>query len=261
MKMRNLLAIVLLLSAAEVSADVITVAPGEDLQEAIDLAVDGDVIQLEAGDYYRYNGHEIQGKSITIRGVVGSDGIPLSRFPNPGRPCFEITDLGQDDDCARLENLLFDGGVGNGHGWMLTIDANVVVTRCHFQDWSGFAGSPVMILTDPGDSTTVFVDCIIGEDTDSWNQSAPAFIFNFERSTLHLVDCRIEPGRYPAVIGGFRTDPIERGDVDGDGDVDTQDLEVLRERLGTCVGDLNMDGEVSGADLGLVLTLYGRICP
>ena len=50
------------------------------------------------------------------------------------------------------------------------------------------------------------------------------------------------------------------GDMDGDGDADEVDYALLGDQLGICVGDLNLDGEVGGADVGLLLGAWG-LCP
>jgi hypothetical protein len=55
------------------------------------------------------------------------------------------------------------------------------------------------------------------------------------------------------------------GDLDGDGSVGGADLGLLLGAWGACpgtpcLGDLNLDGEVNGADLGLLLGQWGP-CP
>ncbi|MCZ6651493.1 MAG: hypothetical protein O7D91_00475 [Planctomycetota bacterium] len=51
-----------------------------------------------------------------------------------------------------------------------------------------------------------------------------------------------------------------RGDLDGDGTVDSGDLAILLGNWGSCEGcpaDLNCDGEVDGADLAILLGNWG----
>ena len=51
-----------------------------------------------------------------------------------------------------------------------------------------------------------------------------------------------------------------RGDFNCDGVFDDDDYLAIRQDLGICAGDLNLDGVVDGADLGLLFTGWGR-CP
>jgi hypothetical protein len=53
------------------------------------------------------------------------------------------------------------------------------------------------------------------------------------------------------------------GDLNDDGNVNGADFGVMLAEWGACAGcggDLNMDGEVSGADVGLLLSVWGE-CP
>ena len=50
------------------------------------------------------------------------------------------------------------------------------------------------------------------------------------------------------------------GDMDGDGDADQVDWELLGVELGICLGDINGDGQVDAADLGLLIGAWG-LCP
>ena len=51
------------------------------------------------------------------------------------------------------------------------------------------------------------------------------------------------------------------GDVDGDGDVDTNDLAQLRGSLGLCASDTDMDGDTDIEDLLDVVEGWGTTCP
>lgn len=48
------------------------------------------------------------------------------------------------------------------------------------------------------------------------------------------------------------------GDHDGDGDVDREDFLGIMTELGTCEGDINFDGYVDGADLGILISVWGQ---
>ena len=57
------------------------------------------------------------------------------------------------------------------------------------------------------------------------------------------------------------SDCIDDGDVNGDGDVDTNDLAQLRSSLGVCPHDTDMDGDTDIEDLLNVVAGWGTTCP
>lgn len=54
---------------------------------------------------------------------------------------------------------------------------------------------------------------------------------------------------------------LEEGDIDNDGDVDTDDLNDLHQALGICTSDIDHDGIVNIEDLLHVIEDWGTICP
>ena len=62
----------------------------------------------------------------------------------------------------------------------------------------------------------------------------------------------------------FLLTPIPLGDLNGDGCVDQADLGILLADWGCmsdCVGDLDSDGDTDQADLGILLAHWGEGCP
>ena len=85
--------------------------PGDQatIKAAIDAAVNGDVIQLEADTYYEGEVLSTQGKAITIRGVEGSDGTPLSIIDGANtHRVLQCTN--NETDTTVFENLVIQNG-------------------------------------------------------------------------------------------------------------------------------------------------------
>jgi len=73
-----------------------------------------------------------------------------------------------------------------------------------------------------------------------------------------LVEAGIDDVRIFGVSCGSASCP---GDLDGDGDVDSDDLGILLAAWGGAEADLDGDGVADSADLGLLLAAFGSACP
>ncbi|MDE0889649.1 MAG: hypothetical protein OSA40_09350 [Phycisphaerales bacterium] len=109
-----------------------------------------------------------------------------------------------------------------------------------------------LIASIPGDETTVSVfatSCSPGGAAELWTipdvGHNPPFGTTFSRLVVEWFLDRPKPG--------------EPGDLNGDGRVDAADLGLLLTAWGRCSGcsaDLDGDGQVGGSDLGLMIALW-----
>jgi polyhydroxybutyrate depolymerase len=109
-----------------------------------------------------------------------------------------------------------------------------------------------LIASIPGDETTVSVfatSCSPGGAAELWTIPGvghnPPFGTTFSRLVVEWFLDRPKPG--------------EPGDLNGDGRVDAADLGLLLVAWGRCSGcpaDLDGDGQVGGSDLGLMIALW-----
>ena len=83
------------------------------IQDAIDASSDGDVIQLQAGEYFEGEVIDTLGKAITILGVENSNGNPLSIID--GANAHRVLQcVGGEDDMTVFENLVIRNGNASG---------------------------------------------------------------------------------------------------------------------------------------------------
>ena len=102
----------------------------QPLQVQINLMVDGDVLDLSAGRTILQCPLQLGGRAITLRGAVGSDGLPITVLDGQGLTALLETGS-SDEGVLVLENIVFEGGAYPALD-IGAIDARVV--NCTFTD-------------------------------------------------------------------------------------------------------------------------------
>lgn len=119
--MRTILLCWALLTAVTTRAGTIPVPPGASIQDAIDRAEHGDVVDVAAGTFT--GDVDFTGKAITVRGagpttiVRGSGAGPVVRFTSGEGPA------------SVLDAVTITGGVAEQGGGILVLDASPTVQR------------------------------------------------------------------------------------------------------------------------------------
>ena len=152
-------------------ADTFDVPAGGDIQTVIDIAADGDLIQLEAGTYQPGSALSIDGKAITIRGALDGSGQPASVIDAQNAHRVFLIETGTDE--VNLENLQIVNGSPNateldssrGGGIYAPGNARLVTKSCWFTDNNAVIGGAFHCLGNQ--PRLVFTDCVFSDNEDS----------------------------------------------------------------------------------------------
>ena len=149
-----------LLLAGISTADTILVPSGGDIQAAINIMSDGDTIQLEAGTYLPDSTLDPNGKALTILGVAGKTGQPLSVIDGQGLILIIECSSGEDAGTV-FQNLDIRNSELNLPG-MSNVGSSPTVIDCTFFDNGG--GMRNTKGSSPTVSGCVFRENITGAD-------------------------------------------------------------------------------------------------
>jgi parallel beta-helix repeat protein len=146
--------------------------PGDyaTIQGAIDAAVDGDVINIASGEY-AVSGTvaDLQGKAITLRGASGpADDPTILRNTNSTAATVVISE--SEGGEATLEHLT----IRRGNPGILCESSSPTIRNCTIEQCEGrYRGGGMNLLN----SSAEIVDCIITDNTHTWNNSYSAGIY------------------------------------------------------------------------------------
>ncbi|NCF40357.1 MAG: hypothetical protein GWP75_09600 [Planctomycetia bacterium] len=205
------------------SAETITVcADGCDhtsINAAIATASDGDVIQLAAETYFEGEQIDTLGRAITLRGVLDKAGEPASVLDGAGAHRVLICQNGETSTTVFRDLVIQHGLVGG--------------------DFPENRGGGMY----NDSSSPTLTDCnFCGNTSGTGNRNVAGDAIDGSSSgNLLLLNCN-------------------EGDVNFDLAIDAGDLGYLLSRWSASSvlnADINRDGEVNGADLGLILDHFG----
>ena len=208
-------------ATAEAGSTTHNVRVNGDIQAAIDVASNGDTIQLAAGQYDITTTIDPGGKQVTSHGTVDGNGAPTSVLDG-GNPVGGTSGVrvlicqNGETSTTVFENLVIQNGVAAAGGGMSNNGSNPTLTNCNFcgnVDGSGF--------------NSISGDAINGSSSGN-NLLDAACVF---------------------------------GDINGDGVFNYADRAAMNIALGVCDADINGDGEVNGADMAFILSWWGPCIP
>ena len=285
---RSLTAVAASSIALAAHADTITVCLDgscdfTDPAAAVNAAAAGDTVQIAAGTYPLAATISVYGKNLTLRGAVDAQGRPATVLSGQGaRSVLNVLSVG---NLTRFENLVIANGRSDYGAGAFLRDAHPVFRNCRFTNNIARWGGGAMLLNPPCNLT--LVDCeLIGNSAG--NTQFPgqglAGAIAVQNNTLTLIGCTVTANSADGAGGAFLltnsgTVILESSRVCGNlapngaqvhlnaGGTVVEDLRSCVSSdcascpaTPACVGDINWDGAVTGADLGLLLSSWGT-CP
>jgi hypothetical protein len=255
-----------------------------DPAAAVDAAAAGDTVQLAAGTYPLAATIVMYGKNLTLRGAVDAQGRPATVLSGQGaRSVLNVLSV---SNLTRFENLVVTNGRSDYGGGVFLSGADPIFRNCRFTNniaaWRGGA----MLLSST--SRPTLVDCELTGNSAGNTQfpgQGSAGAISIQNNTLTLIGCTVTANSADGTGGAFLLtssgtvilessrvcgNPAPNGvqvHLNGGGGAVVEDpRSCVSDECGSCAttpactGDINWDGAVTGADLGLMLSSWGS-CP
>jgi len=247
---------------------VLSLGPASTIQNLIDnVVVDGDVIELEQGDYLVSSALNLKGLSITIRGAVDSKGDPLSRLIGVKRTGILVCSSNETSQTV-LEDLVVTNGDIDLGGGLLIIDSSPAIRRVRFvSNRASIFGGGVAIFGAP--SSPVFEECtvennlanLVGGGSLNGTSATPIYrdcLWSGNEAGLYGREMYNQVDSFPTLIDSLVSGCCgvvpPASYIDGGGNSVVLTCE-------DCVGDINCYGGVNAADLGVLLSAWGSDNP
>ena len=133
------------------------------IQDAIDAASDGDVIEIAAGTYNEFD-LSLQQKAITLRGATDTEGRPATTIDSLGQGTTVMSFNGEGADTV-IEHLVFTGAGDTNWAAVTMFHARPTVNNCTFRDNStgGIGGGVYNLNGAPS-----FTDCRFIDNAANW---------------------------------------------------------------------------------------------
>ena len=260
----------------QTQAEIITVCPDgscdfTSIQMAIDEAGSGDRIEIAAGTYRPRSTIQTDGKAITLFGDVDSSGEPSTILDGQGfRRVFRCDD--NETAATVIENLAFVNGRSSAGAGVRIDHSSPTFINCRMEgNFSTGSGAGLYLYN----ARPMLMGCAINDNECEWSGGGIAIYDNSNPILVDTIICgNIAFWKDSAQIemdgGSGWTDDGENcirevcddceagpdGDLNDDGRVDGADLGLLLVHWGESgITDLNQDSTTDGGDVGLLLTL------
>ncbi|MEE2718797.1 MAG: hypothetical protein VX727_03330 [Planctomycetota bacterium] len=280
-------------------ADTINVpADYPTIQGAINASSNGDVITIAAGTYNEHSLLPPADKAITIQGTVNGDGTLATTIDAQQAGSVFVVNSGEGNGTV-IRDLVITGGSTSGGGGINCNFSSPTISGCHITGntatyygggiYCGGSNPTISGCTILGnsaehgggiysyESNPHLIGCSVSDNTnyttgDTSNISGTVTQSlrgeQIDLGTVILEDSTVcGTGEHiSGVLIEHRgenhiSDCVDEGDLNGDGAIDSTDLDAMHAAVGICTSDVNHDGDTNVLDLLGVIDEWGGVCP
>ena len=230
-----------------------------------------------------------EGPKTILRYLIITGGVGTDNIPGNGGGGIQITNSSpRISSCIIRNNFSWASGAGiscinssasiesclikdneAGGGLSCVVNSSLIITNCTFSGNSNWANENTAAGADIGPySKAKFAYCIFTDNTQgNINHGVNTDLRAGETSFVTLENCTVcgtgdhVQGLIAHVGENHISDCTDDGDLDGDGDVDADDLSALHAAAGICQSDVNHDGATDINDILEVIAGWNAVCP
>ena len=244
--------------------------PNQEIQRAIDVVVTGGIVRLQAGRHEPESSVVLPARAVTLAGELDGDNQPLSIVDATQNGSAVVVTAGATSGTTLRDLVVTGGDTVLGGGLRVNNGASPSIVNCTFEFNVATLGGGVYCGSE---AEPTFTSCRIEANGDAQTDVGGG-LYASPTALPELLDTTICGNTPDQIFGPFTTDSAScedslcdnclnscRPDLDGDGRVDGADMGLFLIAWGPCSGfcpaDFNGDGLVDGGDLGLLLLEFG----
>lgn len=243
--------------------------PEQRIQDAIDVVITGGVVRLDVGRHELAEPVLLPNRPITLAGVIDGTGMPVSILDGDQTGSTVVVSSGV-TPASVIRDLTITGGDAAIGGGLRINGGSPAIVNCLIEFNVATLGAGVYCSAG---SMPTFTECRI-EGNGGAATDVGGGLYASPSALPELIETTICGNTPDQIFGPFTTDSASCedslcdncltscvADLDGNGEVNGADIGLFLIQWGPCTGfceaDFNRDGVVDGGDFGVLLIEFG----